>query len=112
MELSLGRLPDDGINVSGFGGRDGCVILLDVMPQVDTVLRLAWLVQVFKTDMWLELLQPGAQYRPDRTHMGCCALPSSLTDRRKLDIFLGGRPTEFVLCRDSTLLMGLNVDPT
>jgi hypothetical protein len=31
---------------------------------------------------------------------------SPLTDRSELDIFLGGKPTDLMLCRDSTILIG------
>lgn len=37
---------------------------------------------------------------------------SSLTNRRKLDIFLGGRSTDFLMCWGSTLLMRLNINST
>jgi hypothetical protein len=38
MELNLNRLPDEAIHISGFGGADGGAVLLDAVPQVDTVL--------------------------------------------------------------------------
>jgi hypothetical protein len=38
MVLNLNRLPDDVIQVSGFGGEDGSVVYLNAVPQVDTVL--------------------------------------------------------------------------
>jgi hypothetical protein len=39
MKLNLNCFPDDVIHVSGFGGEAGNVTLLDVVPQVDTVLH-------------------------------------------------------------------------
>jgi hypothetical protein len=68
--------------------------------------------------IWCHSNGPSAQCRPDRTHRRCFSTPSvfssrmSLTDRRKLDIFLGGKPTNLILCRDSTLLLPLNIDLT
>jgi hypothetical protein len=47
MKLNLNRLPDDAIHVPGFGGEDGGVVWLDVVSQVDTVLRQGWLVRMF-----------------------------------------------------------------
>jgi hypothetical protein len=38
MELNLSHLLDDAILVSGFGGEDGGLGQLDVVPQVDSVL--------------------------------------------------------------------------
>jgi hypothetical protein len=38
MELTLNRLSDDVICVSGFGDEGDGVMQLDVMPQVNTVL--------------------------------------------------------------------------
>jgi hypothetical protein len=49
----------------------------------------------------------GMLYTP-----GVLSSRSSLTGRRKLDIFLGGRPTDLMLCQASTLLMRFNIDPT
>jgi hypothetical protein len=38
LELILNCFPDDVIHISGFGGEAVNVALLDVVPQVDTVL--------------------------------------------------------------------------
>jgi hypothetical protein len=39
VELNLSCIPDDAVHVSGLGGEDGGVLLLDAVPQVYTMLR-------------------------------------------------------------------------
>jgi hypothetical protein len=50
---------------------------------------------------WCQLNGPSAQCRPDHTYGGCCILLVSPVPGRKLNIFLGGRPTD-LLCWNST----------
>jgi hypothetical protein len=39
MELSISHLPDDTIHISGFVGEDIAIMELNVVPQIDSVLR-------------------------------------------------------------------------
>jgi hypothetical protein len=67
---------------------------------------------MFKTYVLLMLLQPGVHGTACLPNVDLAALITpgvlspklSFTGRRKLDTFLGGRPTDLMLCRDSTLL--------
>jgi hypothetical protein len=46
-ESQSNRLRDDAIHVSEFGGGDGGVMLLELVPQVDIVLHFGWLAHMF-----------------------------------------------------------------
>jgi hypothetical protein len=114
MDLNFNGLPNDTIHVLGLSGEDGGIMKLGVVSLVDAVFSHGRLVLLFKTDVPLMLLQPrfhGTACLPnvdlaaltgDSVYIGVLSPRLSLTGRRKLDIFLGGRPTDVMFCRDST----------
>jgi hypothetical protein len=75
MEFSLSCLPDDTIRVSGFCGEDSGVVKLNAVSPVDTILHYGLLIQIFRTDMKLMLLQSDIQRMSH--HTVCCVLPVS-----------------------------------
>jgi hypothetical protein len=72
----------NAIYVSVCGGEDGGVVLLDVMPKVDTVLCHGYFPDVIggyvagALSTWCELNDPSAKYRPAET-CGCCCIFAS-----------------------------------
>jgi hypothetical protein len=122
MELNFNSLPNGAIHVLGLRGEDGCTLKLDAVCWVDTVFSHNWLLWLFKTDVLLMLLQPrihgmaSPMYILPRSQ-GILYTPSvlspllSLTGRRKLDTFLGGRPLIWC-CARTALLIRFNIVPT
>jgi hypothetical protein len=94
-------------------------VKLNVVSQVDTMLCHSLLIRMLQMDMTLTLLQPDVTSKPHLPSVqltaftvytpGVLSPRSSFTGQRKLDIFLGGMPTD-LMCWDSTLLMWLNID--
>jgi hypothetical protein len=117
MELNFNGLPNDAIHVLGRSGEDRSIMKFDAVSEVDAVFSHGWILWMFKTDVLLMFLQPcvyGTACLPNvdlAALTGVSVLSSrlSLTNRRKPDTFLGGRPTDLMLCQDSTLLIQLNI---
>jgi hypothetical protein len=105
--------------VSGLGGEDSGVLELNAVAQVDAVLGHGEIVWKLQTDVALVLLDPGFDGTAGLTDVDLTTLAghavhprsprSSFTGQRKLGIFFGGRPTDLMLCLDSSLLMRLRV---
>jgi hypothetical protein len=75
MELSLIGLPNEAIHVLGLSGKDGGILKLNAVSQVNAVFSHGWLVWMFKADVPLMLLQPRdhgtaclPNVEPFRTH--------------------------------------------
>jgi hypothetical protein len=124
MDLNFNGLPNDDIHVLGLSGEDRAIMKLNAMSSVDAVFSHGRLVWMFKMDVPLMLLQPCINRTACLPNVDLTALTgdSVYTQCLKSQVFfdwpeetryfLGGRPIDLILCRDSTLLIRLNVVPT
>jgi hypothetical protein len=121
MLLDLSGLFDQPVHASGFGGQHLGVLELDTMSPADAMFSYCRLVWISQMNVPVVLLHPGingtvtvpnvylttfAGYAVTR---GVFSHRSYFAGRRKLAIFLGGRPTDLMLCLDSIRLMRLKV---
>jgi hypothetical protein len=120
MQLDLSGLPEHPVHASGFTGKDPGDMELYVMALVVAVFgysQLVWMLQMYVLVVLLDPDFSGNASLPNvnlTTFAGMLCMPGvlssrlSFTGQRKLVIFLGGKPTDF-MCVDSILLMQLKV---